>query len=64
MPTMHKNVVTSHVDAESLPWVPFAPYSDEVLLKYHKVDPVRARSSPASACRPAPTWRPITTPER
>src|SRR5207247_10960803 len=41
MPTMNKNVVTSHVDAESLPWVPFAPYSDEVLLKYHKVDPVR-----------------------
>src|SRR2546430_1231811 len=41
MPTLHKNVVTSHVDAESLPWVPFRPYSHEVLLKYHKVDPVR-----------------------
>src|SRR3954453_11810218 len=41
MSTLHQNVVTSHVDAESLPWVPFAPYSDEVLLKYHKVDPVR-----------------------
>ena len=41
MSTLQKNVVTSHVDAESLPWVPFTPYSDEVLLKYFKVDPVR-----------------------
>jgi quercetin dioxygenase-like cupin family protein len=41
MPTLGKNVVTSHVDAESLPWVPFTPYSEDVLLKYHKVDPVR-----------------------
>jgi quercetin dioxygenase-like cupin family protein len=41
MPTLHQNVVTSHIDAESLPWVPFTPYSDEVLLKYFKVDPVR-----------------------
>ena len=38
---LHHNVATSHVDAESLPWIPFTPYSDEVLLKYHKVDPVR-----------------------
>jgi 2,4'-dihydroxyacetophenone dioxygenase len=41
MPMLRENVVTSHVDAESLPWVPFTPYSDEVMLKYFKIDPVR-----------------------
>ena len=41
MPMLHQNVVTAHVDADSLPWVPFTPYSDEVMLKYFKVDPVR-----------------------
>jgi quercetin dioxygenase-like cupin family protein len=26
---------------ESLPWLPFTPYSDEVKIKYFKLDPVR-----------------------
>ena len=26
---------------EKLPWVPFAPHSDQVHLKYYKIDPVR-----------------------
>ena len=28
------------VDGEDLPWVPFAPYSGEVFVKYHHIDPV------------------------
>ena len=41
MPTLHDQIETSYVGAESLPWIPFTPYSDEVLLKYWKIDPVR-----------------------
>ncbi|MCY1180119.1 hypothetical protein D9M73_205480 [compost metagenome] len=26
---------------ESLPWVPFTPFADNVLLKYFKLDPIR-----------------------
>jgi quercetin dioxygenase-like cupin family protein len=37
----HEHVRTCVVDDEALPWVPFAPYSDEVLLKYFRLDPVR-----------------------
>ena len=36
-----KPVPTKSVDGDGLPWVPFAPYSDEVLLKYHHIDPVQ-----------------------
>lgn len=36
-----EQIDTGYMDCESLPWVPFSPYSDEVLLKYWKVDPVR-----------------------
>lgn len=31
----------THVGAEALPWHPFTPYSDQVLLKLLHVDPVR-----------------------
>ena len=32
---------TALVDVEALPWMPFAPYSDEIRLKLIKVDPIR-----------------------
>jgi 2,4'-dihydroxyacetophenone dioxygenase len=38
--TAVKELTTSNVKADSVPWVPFAPYSDEVLLKYFKIDPL------------------------
>ncbi len=41
VPRSHEQIETNHIGGESLPWVPFTPYSDEVLLKYWKVDPVR-----------------------
>lgn len=37
----HQHVQTSLIDDESLPWVPFTPYFDDVRLKYFKLDPVR-----------------------
>jgi 2,4'-dihydroxyacetophenone dioxygenase len=37
----HEHVQTSVIDDESLPWVPFAPYSNDVFLKYFKLDPIR-----------------------
>ncbi len=40
MAVAHKEIVTANVKGDSVPWVPFTPYSDEVLLKYFKVDPV------------------------
>lgn len=36
-----ESVNTALVDVESLPWVPFTPYSDKYHLKLIKVDPVR-----------------------
>lgn len=38
---MYEKINTGCIDVESLPWVPFTPYSPEVLLKYIKLDPVR-----------------------
>ena len=35
-----KEIVTANVKGDSLPWVPFTPYSDEVFLKYFKIDPI------------------------
>jgi hypothetical protein len=35
-----EQVTTSYIDAEKYPWIPFAPYSDEVFLKILKCDPV------------------------
>ncbi len=37
----YEQVQTGVIDHESLPWVPFTPYSDQVFLKYFKLDPVR-----------------------
>ena len=41
MPKVHEQIETNYISGESLPWVPFTPYSDEVTLKYWKIDPVR-----------------------
>jgi 2,4'-dihydroxyacetophenone dioxygenase len=32
------------VDAESVPWIPFAPYSELVHVKYYRLDPVRGET--------------------
>jgi 2,4'-dihydroxyacetophenone dioxygenase len=41
MTTLQPQIETSHVGSDKLPWVPFAPFSDQVHLKYYKIDPVR-----------------------
>jgi hypothetical protein len=38
---LYHEVDTAVIDGESLPWVPFTPYADNVLLKYFKLDPIR-----------------------
>ncbi|MFM0278775.1 2,4'-dihydroxyacetophenone dioxygenase family protein [Paraburkholderia sediminicola] len=40
----YENVATECIDDASIPWVPFAPYSSDVLLKYFKLDPIRGES--------------------
>lgn len=37
----HEQVQTTVIDDEALPWVPFVPYSNDVFLKYFKLDPIR-----------------------
>lgn len=36
----YENIDTGCIDLESLPWVPFTPYSPDVMLKYVKFNPV------------------------
>ncbi|HSH95955.1 MAG TPA: 2,4'-dihydroxyacetophenone dioxygenase family protein [Roseimicrobium sp.] len=38
---LYEHVDTAVIDGESLPWVPMTPYSEDVLLKYFKLDPTR-----------------------
>lgn len=38
---LHEQIHASVIDDESLPWIPLAPYSDHVLIKYFRLDPVR-----------------------
>ena len=38
---LYEHVDTAVIDGESLPWVPFTPYAENVLLKYFKLDPIR-----------------------
>ena len=40
MITAGDQIETLNIKGDSLPWVPFAPYSDEVFLKYFQIDPV------------------------
>lgn len=54
---LYESIDTAAINAEDLPWVPFAPYSDEVLVKYIKCDPVRGETitllkSPAGVTMP------------
>ena len=37
----HETIDTALIDVEALPWMPFAPYSDEIFIKIIKVDPIR-----------------------
>jgi 2,4'-dihydroxyacetophenone dioxygenase len=39
--TKSQPVETKHVGADDMPWVPFTPYSDEVFLRYHHINPVQ-----------------------
>ena len=36
-----KPIITKSIDGDDIPWVPFAPYTDEVFLKYHHINPVQ-----------------------
>ncbi|SAL03153.1 alpha/beta hydrolase [Caballeronia calidae] len=36
----YEKIDTALIDVEALPWVPFTPYSDQILLKIMKVDPI------------------------
>ena len=38
---MYEQVATGVINKEDLPWIPFAPYSADVMVKYIKCDPVR-----------------------
>ena len=38
---LFQQVDTAVMHGESLPWVPFTPYADNVFLKYFKLDPIR-----------------------
>lgn len=38
---LYQHVDTAVIDGDTLPWVPFTPYADNVLLKYFKLDPIR-----------------------
>lgn len=42
MPLITEEIETNYVSSKDLPWVPFTPLTDEVTLKYYKVDPIRA----------------------
>jgi hypothetical protein len=38
---LYEQIETAVVDGDTLPWVPFTPYAENVLLKYFKLDPIR-----------------------
>ncbi|MCJ1887313.1 2,4'-dihydroxyacetophenone dioxygenase family protein [Pseudomonas sp. LA21] len=38
---LYQQIDTAVTDGDSLPWVPFTPYADNVFLKYFKLDPIR-----------------------
>jgi 2,4'-dihydroxyacetophenone dioxygenase len=42
MPMVHEEIETNYIGSETLPWVPFVPLTDEVQMKYYRIDPVRA----------------------
>jgi len=38
---LYEQIDTAVIDGESLPWVPMTPYTEKILLKYFKLDPIR-----------------------
>ncbi|MCY1219214.1 hypothetical protein D9M72_311800 [compost metagenome] len=40
----YEHIDTAAINDEDLPWIPFSPYSNDVLLKYIKCDPVRGET--------------------
>jgi hypothetical protein len=54
---LHTTIETAVTDDASIPWIPFAPYSDTVMVKYFKLDPIRGEviallKAPASTVMP------------
>jgi quercetin dioxygenase-like cupin family protein len=41
---LFESINTGCLDGDATPWMPFAPYSDNVLIKYFKIDPVRGET--------------------
>jgi 2,4'-dihydroxyacetophenone dioxygenase len=38
---LYEHIDTAVIDGDSLPWVPLTPFTDQILLKYFKLDPIR-----------------------
>lgn len=41
MSALRSDVETEHTPGDSLPWIPFTPLSEKLLLKYFRIDPLR-----------------------
>ncbi len=41
---MFEQIDTGCIDGDSTPWMPFSPYSSDVMIKYFKIDPVRGET--------------------
>src|SRR5689334_18484273 len=41
MTTLFQDVEVKNVKGDDIPWVPFTPFSDEVHMKYFRIDPIR-----------------------
>jgi 2,4'-dihydroxyacetophenone dioxygenase len=54
---MFETIDTACLNGDETPWMPFAPYSNDVFIKYFKIDPVRGETitllkAPAGATMP------------
>jgi 2,4'-dihydroxyacetophenone dioxygenase len=58
MSALGRDIETNYMRGDSLPWIPFSPLTEQVLLRYFRIDPVRgeimvsARFSPDSGLAP------------
>jgi 2,4'-dihydroxyacetophenone dioxygenase len=41
---LFEQIQTACINDSDLPWVPFSPYSERVLIKYFKLDPIRGET--------------------
>jgi 2,4'-dihydroxyacetophenone dioxygenase len=41
---LYEQIQTACINDSDLPWVPFTPYSERVLIKYFKLDPIRGET--------------------